>query len=109
MWSLGAETLNARVFRFADGWTEFSDDDPDRYIAAVAYNVADTNVRLDEVDGAAYDFDFSMPFTIEDLRGQKDTQPDVATLMHAHTRHPDHEAVITAIQDLARGRTPDTE
>jgi len=95
-WSLGEQSLDARVFRFADGWTGFSVDDPDRYIAVAAYNVADTNVRLEEVDGAAYDFDFSMPFTIEQLRAHTDTKPDVASLMRARTKHPNHEAVSAA-------------
>ncbi len=95
-WRLGAKTLDARIFRFGDGWTGFSVDDPDRSIAVVAYNVTDTNVHLDEVDGATYDFDFDLPFTIKDLRGQVEVKPDVASLMRAHAKHPDHEAVISA-------------
>jgi hypothetical protein len=108
-WRLGQKTLEARIFRFGDGWTGFSVDDPDRYIAVAAYNVTDTNVRLEEVDGADYDFDFSLPFTLKDLRGQKDTKPHVARLMRSRKRHPDHDAVIAVIHDLAKLRTPDTE
>jgi hypothetical protein len=108
-WRLGAKTLEARIFRFGNGWTGFSIDDPDRYIAIAAYSVPDTNVDLEEVNGAAYGFDFSLPFTIEDLRAQKDTKPDVATLMRARTKHQDHEAVIAVTHGLAQLGTPDIE
>jgi hypothetical protein len=108
-WSLGGKTIDARIFRFGDGWTGFTVDDPDRYIAVAAYRVGDTSVRLDDVDGAAYDFDFSMPFAIKTLRDQSSTKPDVASLMRAHARHPDHEAVIAANRNLRRGATPDAE
>jgi hypothetical protein len=108
-WSLGGKMIDANIFRFGDGWTGFTVDDPDRYIAVAAYRVADTSVRLDEVDGGAYDFDFSMPFAIKTLREQGSTKPDVASLMRARARHPDHEAVIAANRDLRRGGTSDAE
>ena len=95
-WSLAEQSLDARVFRFADGWTGFSVDDPDRYIAVAAYNVTDTNVRLEEVDGASYGLDFTKPFGTEALQSLAETNPNVASLMRARAKHPDHQAVITA-------------
>ena len=93
-WSLGDRNIEARIFRFAHGWAGFSVDDPERYIGVIAYNVPDTAVRLDEVDGASYNFDFTKPFGIEDLQAQVGSRPDVESLIRAPTRYPDHEVVI---------------
>jgi hypothetical protein len=93
-WTLGERNLNARIFRFAHAWAGLSVDDPDRYIGVIAYNVADTSLHLDEVDGAPYDFDFTKPFGIEDLQAQADRRPDVESIIRAPRRFPDHQAVI---------------
>jgi hypothetical protein len=93
-WSLGERSLDAKIFRFAHAWAGFSVDDPDRYIGVIAYHVANTTVRLDEVDGASYDFDFTEPFGIEDLQAQVGSRPDAESVVRAATRHPDHEAVM---------------
>jgi hypothetical protein len=95
-WRLGGRNIESRVFRFAHAWTGLSVDDPDRYIGVIAYNVVDTNVSLDEVDGGSYDFDFSKAFGIEDLQAQVGSKPNVESIIRAPTRHPDHEAVIGA-------------
>jgi hypothetical protein len=68
-WKLGERTLDARVFRFAHGWTGITDDGPDRYIGVTAYNAPHTHMSLAEVDGSLYGFDFSQPFKIQDLAG----------------------------------------
>jgi hypothetical protein len=38
-------------------------------------------VRLAEVDGASYDFEFSKPFGIEDLQAQVGSTPDVESVI----------------------------
>jgi hypothetical protein len=93
-WNLGKQNLDARIFRFAHGWTGFSVDDPDRWIGVIAYNVAETTVRLDEVDGVSYNFDFTKPFGIEDLQAQVGSRPEVESIIRAPVRYPDHEIVI---------------
>jgi hypothetical protein len=93
-WTLGERNLDAKIFRFAHAWAGFSIDDPDRYIGVVAYNVADTTVRLEEVGGASYNFDFGQPFGTEDLQAQADSRPNVESLVRAPTRYPDHAVVI---------------
>lgn len=95
-WRLGQRELEAKIFRFAHTWTGFSVDEPDRYIGIAAYKVVDTIVSLSEADGAAYGFDFSKPFGIEDLQAQVGSQPNVESVIRARTREPDHGAVIAA-------------
>jgi hypothetical protein len=93
-WTLGERNIEARVFRFAHAWAGFSVDDPDRYVGVTAYNVADTTVRLDEIDGASYNFDFTKSFGIEDLQAQVGSRPDVESIIRAPARYPGHRVVI---------------
>jgi hypothetical protein len=95
-WTLGERSIDARIFRFAHAWAGFSVDDPDRYIGVVAYNVAETSVHLDNVDGPPYTFDFTKPFSIEDLQAQIASRPDVESVIRAPTRYRDHDVVIAA-------------
>jgi hypothetical protein len=93
-WTLGERGIEARTFRFAHAWAGFSVDDPDRYIGVIAYNVTETTVRLAEVDGSSYDFEFSKPFHLEDLQAQVGSRPDTELVVRATTRHRDHQVVI---------------
>jgi hypothetical protein len=93
-WTLGGRNVEARIFRFAHAWAGFSVDDQDRYIGVIAYNVADTTVHLDDVDGSWYEFDFSKPFGIEDLQAQIGSRPDMESVVRAPIRFPDHRVVI---------------
>jgi hypothetical protein len=93
-WTLGGHNIEARIFRFAHAWAGFSVDGQDRYIGVIAYNVTDTTVRLAEVDGSSYDFDFSKPFQLEDLQAQIGLRPDTESIVRAPRRYPDHQVVI---------------
>jgi hypothetical protein len=93
-WTIGDGALAAYVFHFAHGWAGFSVDHPDYYIGVTAFHVADTSIGLAEVQGAAYDFDFSLPFGIQELQDQVGTVPDIERLIRASAVHPDHLLVM---------------
>jgi hypothetical protein len=93
-WTLGKRNIEAKIFRFANAWAAFSVDDLDRYIGVIAYNVTDATLDLAEVDGSAYDFDFSKPFHLEDLQAQVGSRPDTELLVRSVMRHRDHQVVM---------------
>jgi hypothetical protein len=95
-WTFGKRSITARVFRFADSWTGFSIDDPDRYIAVASYHMAGTDLHLDEIHATSYGFDFSVPFRIDQLQELTADRPDLKSAMGGGILHSDHKAVMAA-------------
>jgi hypothetical protein len=95
-WTLGDRELSARVFQFAHAWTGFIVDDPEYYVGVTAFHVASTNISLAEVTDAAYNFDFSAPFGIEELRDRVESVPNIEPLIRAAALLPDHLLVMAA-------------
>ena len=93
-WQLGARSLGALVFRFAHAWTGLSVDDPNRYIGVTAFNLASSNVRLAEVSGDQYNWDFSQPFSIDGLNAQAGMHPDVLAVLRSTEIQQDHHRVL---------------
>jgi hypothetical protein len=98
-WQLGVRSLEARVFRFAYAWTGLSVDDRDRYIGVTAFNLGTSSVRLAEVSGEQYDWDFSRRFSIDGLDAQRRTRPDVQAALRSTGVQPDHHRLLGADGD----------
>jgi hypothetical protein len=95
-WSVGDTTVSASVSRFAGGWTAFTDDLADEYLAAVGFGVQPEGLGFAPVgDGARYGFDPAAPLRPSDLAVACDrTGPPETILVNADGWHADHVAVL---------------
>jgi len=63
----------ASVWRFAGGWTSFTDGLPDVYLVVVGFGVAPDGLRFVAIsDSARYGFDVAAPLRPSDLARARD-------------------------------------
>jgi hypothetical protein len=95
-WSVGDTRVSASVWRFAGGWTAFTDELADEYIAAVGFGVQPEGLGFAPVgDGARYGFDLAAPLRPSDLAVAGDrTGPPETILVNADGWHADQVAVL---------------
>lgn len=95
-WTVGDQTVRAGVWRFAGGWTAFSDDIPDAYLVAAGWGAEPDGLAFDVIeDGTPYGIDLAAPLTSDTLRRAWDAAgPDVHSRLNHAGHHPDHLALL---------------
>jgi hypothetical protein len=85
-----------------DGWTGFTADHPDYCLGVTTFNVVDPSVALARVTGEAYNFDFSVPFGIQDLQDRVDSVPDIQSAGFGFDSRGAHEPIDSRRNILVR-------
>ncbi|MCR3720826.1 MULTISPECIES: hypothetical protein [Prauserella salsuginis group] len=76
-WRVDGMSVRARIWEFAGGWTGFTGDLDDSYVAAIGIGVAADELSLGRVtDPKAYGVDFSVPISLADLGRHRATRPE---------------------------------
>ncbi|GAA1199916.1 hypothetical protein GCM10009675_14850 [Prauserella alba] len=76
-WRVDGMSVRARIWEFAGGWTGFTGDLDDSYVAAIGIGVAADGLSLARVsDPKAYGVDFSAPISLADLGRHRATRPE---------------------------------
>ena len=97
-WSIDDKAVPSRIFRFGHAWTGVTLGAPGYYIGVTAFDLDDTEVELAQVSGGDYNFDFTVPFLIDELQAQIPERPDTSAIYLSKNRHPDHDRVLAAEQ-----------
>jgi len=93
-WSVDGQTMPARTWRFAHGWTGLTLGVPGNYVGVTAFDSEDHEADLVGVSGSEYGFDFAIPFTIHGLELQRPGRTDTTEIYRSQSRHPDHDRVL---------------
>lgn len=76
-WRVDGMSVRARIWEFAGGWTGFTGDLDDSYVAVIGIGVAAEGLSLARVtDPKAYGVDFSAPISLADLGKHRATRPE---------------------------------
>ncbi|MBB3050220.1 hypothetical protein FHS23_001215 [Prauserella isguenensis] len=76
-WRVDGMSVRARIWEFAGGWTGFTGDLDDSYVAVIGIGVAAEGLSLARVtDPKAYGVDFSVPISLADLGKHRATRPE---------------------------------
>lgn len=87
-WQLDGRDCDARILRLSNIWTGVTAAGEDLYIGVTGYNSTDPEVSLEQVDGHAYDFDFTAPFSIADLDARAAAFPNTEDARRAAQLQP---------------------
>ncbi|WP_308292213.1 hypothetical protein [Prauserella halophila] len=76
-WRVDGMSVRARIWEFAGGWTGFTGDLDDSYVAVIGIGVAPEELSLARVtDPTSYGVDFSVPISFADLGRHRATRPE---------------------------------
>lgn len=76
-WWVDGMSVRARIWEFAGGWTGFTGDLDDSYVAVIGIGVAPDGLSLARVtDPKSYGVDFSAPISLLDLGRHRATRPE---------------------------------
>lgn len=76
-WRVDGMSVRARIWEFAGGWTGFTDDLDDSYVAVIGIGVAADGLSLARVtEPESYGVDFSAPISLVDLGKHRARRPE---------------------------------
>jgi hypothetical protein len=97
-WSVDEHPIPASVWRFAGGWTAFTDGLPDSYLIAAGFGTGPDGLRFTTItDSARYGFDSTAPLRLADLTRARDRNgPDVHARVNTDHFHADQLTLMSS-------------